>query len=127
MARAIAVTILLAVLAPSFLVFASSPSSAPEDNLPACCRRDGNHHCAMMVAPERATAEHQFGSIPAKCPFRDSVINASRAAAFVPTATTAAYAGLVSHPAHYEQAFANGRVSEARSHQKRGPPSFLGS
>ena len=125
-ARAIALAILLAVIAPSFLVFALPPQISA-DNLPACCRRDGKHHCAMMMAAEPAASGHQFASLPEKCPFRDSLMTASRTTVFVAAIAPAHYAGLVSHPAHHEQVLAVARASEMRSHQKRGPPVYLSS
>lgn len=124
MARAIALAILLALIAPSFLVFASS-SSAPGDNLPACCRRDGKHHCAMMMAAEHASSDHRFASVPETCPFRDAVINGCRTAVSLASPALSHFAELISYHAHHEQVFAAARVSEARSHQKRGPPTYL--
>ena len=48
-------------------LIAGSPSA-----LPACCRRDGTHHCAMKErASENQTADTQTAfSSPVHCPYR---------------------------------------------------------
>jgi hypothetical protein len=123
-ARAFALAILLAVITPSFLVLAV-PSSIPSGNLPACCRRDGKHHCAMMMAAEQVAGDHQFSSVMEKCPFRDASINGSRASSYGVTRALAYYDELLSHPSQHEQVFAAARIAKARSHCKRGPPGYL--
>src|SRR5487761_892946 len=45
-------------------------SANPDANLPACCRRNGAHHCQMKVE-RMSTSAHQtaFYANPSKCPF----------------------------------------------------------
>jgi len=106
----------------------ASPFVAPGRNaaLPACCRRDGKHHCMMKAMH---TMESSRSSGPAvtspveKCPFfpRHFAVTAHFQAG-LPT-TSAVFADVVAHPAFSPQTQAKYRISRARSHQKRGPPS----
>lgn len=123
MSRTISLAVLLAVLAPSFLIFARL-NAPKESQLPACCRRDGEHHCAMLAASEEASGTQVKAESPV-CPFHSQATAAAVAIAYLPTSSAAQFAGLESHPAIHEQVHACRRVSEARSHQKRGPPLTL--
>jgi hypothetical protein len=122
--RTISIAVLLAVIAPSFLIFADLNSSQPA-KLPACCRRDGNHHCAMMATAVEPASETQAKSLPPVCPFRSQASLVAFGMAYVPASSSGYFAGLESHPAIHAQTFAALRVSEMRSHQKRGPPVLL--
>ena len=124
MFRTISIVVLLAVIAPSFLIFASLGTSS-EAKLPACCRRDGNHHCAMMATAVEPASETQVQALPPVCPFRGQPVTVPHIAGYLPTASTAHFAGLQSHPAIHAQTFAALRISETRSHQKRGPPASI--
>ena len=53
----------LPLVSPLFALAANSDA-----NLPACCRRNGIHHCNMKMQPEAASNDPAFASIPAKCP-----------------------------------------------------------
>ena len=55
---------LLALISVSLL----SPlfASGPQDNLPACCRRGGKHHCSMLSAEGRNTSGPSLRNSP--CP-----------------------------------------------------------
>ena len=121
--RVTSIVLLLALVAP--LAAVCLPSSASQDpNLPACCRRDGKHHCAMMAGAMASSNEIQLKSSPEPCPFRGSAgYPAHSSSAFIPAAQVY-FAALVSHPAIHAQTTAIMRVSALRSHQKRGPPSL---
>lgn len=101
-----------------------------EANLPACCRRDGSHHCAMM--------DMDRGEAPA--PSSGPVVRARVArCAFYPTggallphsgpalvaAAQPVHGPILHQLAVQAQAEAGYRVSLSRSHQKRGPPHLL--
>jgi hypothetical protein len=106
-------------------------SSDPESQLPACCRRNGKHHCAMkdrylrmmasgapavMAPPQHCPMypEHR-GVVFPRAPFHVAVI---------PTAA-ADWAGLRKHPACHAQTEARYRIACDRSRLKRGPPASL--
>jgi hypothetical protein len=99
-----------------------------ESNLPACCRRDGKHHCGMA---ERDMADAP-SSIPAadvllaKCPFfPNGAAVPPNPEAILLAAAQPVRASVVSQIATLAQADAGYRNSFNRSHQKRGPPSLL--
>lgn len=56
----------------SLAPLASALASADDSNLPACCRRNGAHHCEMSPALEawllRATSRTPAFSAPSHCP-----------------------------------------------------------
>jgi hypothetical protein len=124
--RKISIAVLFAVIAPTFLIFADLKTSA-ETKLPACCRRDGKHHCAMTVAVGDASSETQFKAATPVCPFQSQASTVPLVASYLPAATSVHFGGLQSHPAIHAQTFATLRISETRSHQKRGPPPLLNS
>jgi hypothetical protein len=95
-------------------------------NLPACCRRNGAHHCtASMQMPGSADAPIKLAPRPERCPafpqFSNSIPHIQLAA---PTAALL-FAEVVSHPAVRPQTQASARVSLDRARQKRGPPVIL--
>jgi hypothetical protein len=118
--------ILMFVLIGSFLAapLLALASSDPESNLPACCRRNGHHHCAMMdQAMPSAGSGTQARQTPQRCA---SYPRATTASAFpfhgAPAASAAHYAQIASHPTIHAQTNALYRLSLDRSRQKRGPP-----
>ncbi len=70
---------LLVVLLAGFLLplFAS-----PGEALPACCRRDGKHHCHMDMGPNSGSTEREFRASATPCPYRcgDCLPNSARQA-----------------------------------------------
>ncbi|MBS1852233.1 MAG: hypothetical protein JST79_15095 [Acidobacteria bacterium] len=93
--------------------------------LPACCRRDGKHHCAMagMQDPD---AQPSFSAVQAKCPmFPASTVSWDHGPQFLPNISQAFYAGVVSHPVVHAQVESLCRIAWERSRQKRGPPIVL--
>jgi hypothetical protein len=126
MRNAVAAAILIALVVPVGLPLAIP---APESTLPACCRRDGRHHCAMLLQYEASRSKQQGGtraeSTPEPCPFRSALFAPSaRHGTGIPLHSIH-YAGLVSHPAEFVQDTLAARISEARVHWKRGPPALL--
>jgi hypothetical protein len=121
MRRLSAIALFAALVIPAVLPFLAV--SSPDANLPACCRRDGRHHCAMMAMMERASHEISFRTQPPACPYRSQSVLLARSFSVHPSASMAFYAALVEHPAIHAQTVAARLVSAARSHRKRGPPS----
>jgi hypothetical protein len=124
--RLTAAALFLIIVAP-FLLPLAVPG--PESALPACCRRDGKHHCAMM---EHLQAQMQqqgsaatFRTAPEGCPCRALLFGRSISHAIGIPVSSTYYAGAVSHPAITIQTRVRARISSARSHQKRGPPALL--
>jgi len=97
-------------------------------NLPACCRRDGAHRCAMRTA---ASAQESPDGLAIRTP--SPVCPAFPKLGPVPSgaktpglqAAQAIFASLMQHPAVQPQTEALYRVSFTRTGQKRGPPSLL--
>ena len=104
-------------------LFALTPKS--KVNLPACCRRNGKHHCVMSI-PERQNATNdgtQFSAPPDKCPYCPSSIAAGHTNPLASGAHTASARVCVSsHPTGLVQTESKRRISRDRSRQKRGPP-----
>ncbi|MBC8166351.1 MAG: hypothetical protein H7Y20_10815 [Bryobacteraceae bacterium] len=119
-----------AVLLLTILSFPLIPAVNPADeqsNLPACCRRDGKHHCAMMaspaISPEASGAK--FKAVRTKC------------ASFPKSQATPVVSAFLSVPARgiaepviaaldvVAQTEARYRLSFSRSRHKRGPPARL--
>jgi hypothetical protein len=120
------------VAAALLLIFAGNTAlpalfADPESNLPACCRRDGKHHCAMMdmagMDPDDGGA--YWKSTPQRC----GQFPKSGASLFVAKSgpsRTAAVGPIVSgHPTVAAQTEVLYRISHSRSREKRGPPSLL--
>jgi hypothetical protein len=113
--------------------FLSAPllalSSNRQNDLPACCRNDGKHHCmaSMGIDSESALAPARISAPFEKCPLFPKAIlpgPATRQLYTLPSSGTF-YAALRSHPACTMQVEALYRVSFDRARQKRGPPSSL--
>ena len=99
-----------------------------EAGLPACCRKDGKHHC-MMSMSERAKLpqdDPQWSAPTERCPYYPQATIASHKDLFTPSASDAVFASLVNHPSGVAQTESKRRISRDRSRQKRGPPTILG-
>jgi hypothetical protein len=124
--RFAAAALFLVIVAPSLLPLAVP---GPESALPACCRRDGKHHCAMLGQlhghRQKQSAEATFRTAPDLCPYRSTLYSRTGPHAIGVPINSAYYAGAVSHPAVTIAVRVWARISSARSHQKRGPPTIL--
>jgi hypothetical protein len=104
-----------------------APALAPapdESALPACCRRNGEHHCTMTGMT--ATIPPRYRSVSAKCPFDPFAgfgLMLPHAFSAQAALTTIAQAGGTA--ALVRDAETGYRVSYHRARQKRGPPSLL--
>ena len=127
MLRATASTVIAFLLLPLWLPFVQPDT---ESSLPACCRGNGKHHCALMArlrsSVQSQTARAALRSAPDACPFRSLLfVRAAPHGMGVP-AHGMWCAQVVSHPRVILQTVLQARHSEARNHHERGPPSFLG-
>ncbi|MBV8731556.1 MAG: hypothetical protein JO336_17255 [Acidobacteriia bacterium] len=121
MRRVSAISVLFAI---AYLLIAPLAFAETESRLPACCRRNGVHHC--IEANRSAAPGAVFQTIGDKCP----LYPVTAAPPVSPSATLHAntsgrFAGLVSHPSIRFQTEARFRSSCIRSRLKRGPPSLL--
>jgi hypothetical protein len=116
------IAILLAVVFGWMLMLPAFGGSA-ESNLPACCRKNGKHHCAML--DRLAAADASFAAVKGRCPSFPRATAAGHTKTFKASNGQAIFAGIVGHPTVSPQTEAGYRVSHFRSKQKRGPPSSL--
>ena len=114
MRRAIA-SILLAIISFPLMGAAMTAQSSP-----ACCRRDGKHHCEMSEADKTGGP----GLASAKCASWGNPATALRdTQTVVPKRETARYAPVAAGHVHFQVTRAT--VRSSRSVPKRGPPSLL--
>ena len=101
-------------------------TAGSDANLPACCRRNGAHHCTSMTHPaDPSAAGINLSAIPQPCPAYPAVITQARHGDLsLPTASLI-FAGIVSHPTVKPQTLARARIASDLSRQKRGPPADL--
>ena len=99
-----------------------------QSNLPACCRRDGKHHCDMMDrdmagAPASGVA---VDALRIKCPFfPNGGLMVPEGGPALLAASQTAGVSVVSQIADRARTEAGYRISLSRSHHKRGPPTLL--
>jgi hypothetical protein len=123
--RLIGITLLLLFSLPLISpVLALGASS--EANLPACCRRNGAHHCAMrMHQAESSGNGTTFSAIPQRCPAYPAMVTSVRHGDLSFYTASLIFAEIVSHPSVKAQTQARARVALDRSRQTRGPPTNL--
>lgn len=108
-----------------------STGAMAESTLPACCRRDGTHHCAMsssahaMMLGETNDSAPRISAPPEQCPYRQHSLAAAHLQVFTPASAATHAAFLLRAPSASAQAECLRRISFDRSRQKRGPPSHL--
>lgn len=119
---------LLALLVQPFVQLHLAWNTTSVANLPACCRRNGKHHCVRSAAESRRLSSHapQFQAPDEKCPYREAMIaQVIHGKKLLPSAGQAIFAGLASHTAIAAQTESKLRISYNRSRQKRGPPALF--
>jgi hypothetical protein len=121
MRRWLAIPMMLLFLLPFVSAFFGAGEA--EASLPACCRRGGEHHCAMF--PEESLYHKGAGAIREKCPYSPAALTVIVLPSFAPTTAAAIFAGVVHHASVAPQTDARRRISYDRARQKRGPPTRL--
>jgi hypothetical protein len=91
------------------------------ENLPACCRREGQHRCAKI--DKSGTGLKAVGLRCAEFPKAGAFLVHFETA--LPGGSQLVFGALLRHPAVVAQAAAGYRISFSRSRQKRGPPSLF--
>jgi hypothetical protein len=76
----------------------------------------------MMALATEPSTDTQVKALVPVCPFRSQAVLVSHVVAYLPQTSASLFAELLSHPAIHQQTLASLRISETRSHQKRGPP-----
>lgn len=126
MRRALAVLLVLAFSLP--LIAPAVVSASVESSLPACCRRDGKHHCAMQSESMQSGAmtvsvSRRLVTVSENCPCwpfaRLALMLPHALSTSAPPVVDSLFAGPA---AAAREAAAGYRVSCSRSRQKRGPP-----
>ena len=129
MRRLLAILIAILVGLPTVTpLFALATGEDP--TRPACCRRDGKHHCMLadMDMSGSASADRSGFSAPSiseRCPYGAKSIPSTAHPDWSLDTAQAVFAGVVAHPAVAPQTESKRRISAERSRQKRGPPASL--
>lgn len=117
---------LLLVLLFSLPLIAPAFTSGPDDaSLPACCRRNGKHHCIMyrMMMGEDSSPYHV---VTEKCPYSPFAgVALMLPHAFVSHSAPAVDGSPTGPAAVIREAEAGYRIALDRARHKRGPPRIL--
>jgi len=124
MRRPTAFAVLLFLFSSWGAPFLSALTGHSEDNLSACCRRNGKHHCMMSLAERRQLAGRyrQFDSPAEKCPYAPAAVVAVHSEPFVIPVTESAFSALFDEAATVAQSRSLLHIGEKSSLRKRGPP-----
>jgi hypothetical protein len=114
------VLLLLTALLPLQPLLASAQADA---NLPACCRRNGAHHCMMLQAMKMADSGTQSFVRPSPCPFWKLAVNPAVIAAAGTAPTLPSRSAIAEDVVAAVPSFLFVRL--ARSRPARAPPVVL--
>ena len=119
--------VLLAVFSLPLILPALALGQDPENNLPACCRRNGAHHCRMSAQEMQALLDgHQFATVHSKCPLYPAApVTLHRQDLSFDSAKPALPETPDSLAQKTAQIAAWARAAEAGARHKRGPPATL--
>jgi len=120
MRRILAIALLIAFGSPLVLPALASPTDT-QSNLPACCRRNGAHHCTGLMPG--ATNGPAFKAPP--CPIYPSPATPLRLTAAALAAPPAPSAELLKIFAPLASSQSRAHSSVPSSNHKRGPPALL--
>jgi hypothetical protein len=125
MVRTTAIAVLMLLALPLCLPLAQLKT---ESSLPSCCRRNGQHHCAAMArfrsSNQPQPTEPGFRSATHPCPYRSMLFATVASHGIAVPARSSSWVRLVAYPAVIVHTILQARISEARSHHKRGPPAL---
>ena len=122
LAIAIALLIVLPTITPLFAL-----TTAGDPTRPACCRRDGKHHCMLMdleTASSSNATRITAATVSERCPYGSKSLPGTTHTGCSLHTSAAIFAGIVSHPSVAPQTESKRRISADRSRQKRGPPAI---
>jgi hypothetical protein len=120
--RALASLLLSVLTLPLLPAFVETAVST----IPACCRRNGKHHCAKTDDDSQAASGAALRAIDARCPlYPKTSAQPSGSTPIQVSQASFVHDPVLSSPAAAER-FENLRsTAYDRSSQKRGPPSLL--
>lgn len=127
MRKILSILLLVALGLPSLIPLLVT-SSLDEASLPACCRRNGKHHCMMSMAERNSISsdKSQFLAPEEKCPYCPGALTLGHQTnVFGVQSGQTVFIRLVSQSAVVAQTESKRRISRDRSRQKRGPPLLL--
>ena len=101
-------------------------TAGPGANLPACCRRNGAHHCTgnMPMAGDSATGS-KLTPIPERCPAFPQLVNSAPHTQLAAPAASLLFASVIRYPCIRRQTEPRARIALDLSRHKRGPPTLL--
>ena len=115
--------LLLAVFSLPLLLPALALAQGPESNLPACCRRNGAHHCMMSEQEMAALLNGTRASAPRPhCPNYPVAITTLRHVDLATPKAAPALASVIRKPAVLIPSETRARITVANTHLTRGPP-----
>ncbi len=123
--RRLVAMLLLAVFGLPLVSSSLALGQSSEASLPACCRRAGEHHCAMPMAERAASASQApaWTSPLQRCPYCPASITAGHHVDAVwLRGGSAAHFGFRAVAGPVVQAQCAHRLARERSRHKRGPP-----
>jgi len=124
MRRSTAIAVLLLLLSSWGTPFLSALTGRTEESLPACCRRNGKHHCMMSLGERRQLGGpyRQFNPPAEKCPYAPAAAVAVHSELYAIPATESAFAAFFGGAATFAQSRSLLHIAETSSLRKRGPP-----
>ena len=98
-----------------------------EGNLPACCRRNGKHHCMMSMAERSQIADRApaFSTPPERCPHFPAIELGVQGNFFVAPTPESALLPYSAMPVMLAQLLPIFAKPAENAHLKRGPPALL--
>jgi hypothetical protein len=117
--------LLLAIIGLPLAAPLFAASSRDESSLPACCRRNGKHHCmGGMEMSSEASSKPAFNAPKDICPYAPTLPTAIHRNSFATFSRTATSIVLQTHDTIVAQTECKLHISRSRSRQKRGPPTI---
>jgi hypothetical protein len=108
---------------------AATLEGGDDARLPACCRRQGAHHCTMPAQMASMLADAASGTpvltAPSTCPAFPGSAAATPAAPQALAGSAISLPALLAHPHSAVSGRAAARLSQYRTRAGRGPPHFF--
>lgn len=119
MRNALAVLLMIVFSLP--LIAPALASSPDESSLPACCRRNGRHHCAMS-GMALGTVDSRYTVLSERCPYSPFARVTLMAPHVFASPRGISFMRAAGPTAVVRDAEAGYRISADRTRRKRGPP-----